>query len=434
MSAGSAIGLAAAPLAVGAVLGYAAGAVVSLALTSGLTAVGSALERRQAHWERERCAEAVWEDAVADVLTRNARIEVTKAALTAYGRPAGILPEPLVLFRQQIQELQAWSGAADLALAAAESQLLDQDALRAAAWLSTGSPVGERPTRAAPGPVTGSARERRETAQAPAPDRFGPEREAAARALRRLTPAVSHDERLRITAAAARVGAAASPIEARNRLDDLRSRVDGARSAADRRMADARAAAAFLQVLGHVQDETAAPLRETLLAVVRAQRPLEPGVRDEALRWAETVRDAAERHHVRQVLLESLQEMGYELCGDFTTVTVEQGAFAVSHASWREHEVRMVFDNTERELRAVVVRTGGAQGLSGKRADLEREEQWCGTLEDLQAQLADRGVSVDVHSLTDPGSRPTPVTSGLGTGDEEQRRAGTAPQTEQRGQ
>uniref|UniRef100_A0AAU2VDB0 Uncharacterized protein n=1 Tax=Streptomyces sp. NBC_00003 TaxID=2903608 RepID=A0AAU2VDB0_9ACTN len=433
MSSGAAIGLAA-PLAVGAVLGYAAGAAVSVALTSGLTAVGSILERRQAHWERERCAEAVWEDAVADVLTRNARIEVTKAALTAYGRSAGPLPEPLVLFRQQIQELRDWSAAADRALVAAESLLLDQDALRAAAWLTTRPPVGERPARATPGPVTGPARERRESARAPVPDGLVREREAAARALRRLTPAVSHDERLRITAAAARVGAASSAIEARNRLDDLRSRVDGVRATADRRMADARAAAAFLQVLGHVQDETAAPLRETLLAVVRAQRPLEPDVRDEALRWAETVRDAAEQHHVRQVLLESLQEMGYELCGDFSTVTVEEGAFAISHTSWREHEVRMIFDNAERELRAVVVRTGGSPGMNGKRADLEREEQWCGALEDLQTQLADRGVSVDVHSLTSPGSRPTPVTSSLRTGDQEERRADTGSQAEQQGQ
>ncbi|MCX4237278.1 hypothetical protein [Streptomyces ortus] len=433
MSGGSAIGLAA-PLAVGAVLGYAAGAAVSLALTSGLTAVGSALERRQEHWERERCAEAVWEDAVAEVLTRNARIEVAKAALNAYGRTTVPLPEPLVLFRQQIDELRAWSAAADRALAVAESGLLEQDALRAAAWLTTAQPVGERPTRATPGPVTGPAPERRESARAPAPDGLAAEREAAARVLRRLTPAVTHDERLRITASAARVGAAASATEARNRLDDLRSRVDGAHAAADRRMADARAAAAFLQVLGHVQDETAAPLRETLLAVVRAQRPLEPGVRAEALRWAETVRDAAERHHVRQVLLESLREMGYELCGDFSTVTVEDGAFAVSHTSWREHEVRMIFDNKERELRAVVVRTGGSPGMDGSRADLEREEQWCGTLEDLQAQLADRGVTVDVHSLTAPGLRPTPVTSARGPGEREQWRAGTAPQAEQRGQ
>ncbi|CAM5621167.1 hypothetical protein SALBM135S_02502 [Streptomyces alboniger] len=433
MSSGAAIGLAA-PLAVGAVLGYAAGAAVSVALTSGLSAVGSALERRQAHWERERCAEAVWEDAVAEVLTRNAQIEVTKAALTAYGGPTGPLPEPLVLFRQQVQELRDWSVAADRALAAAESLLLDQDALRAAAWLTTRPPVGERPARAAPGPVTGPARERGETSRAPAPDGLTAEREAAARALRRLTPAVSHDERLRITAAAARVGAASSAIEARNRLDDLRSRVDAARAAADRRMADARAAAAFLQVLRHVQDETAAPLRKTLLAVVRAQSPLEPDVRDEALRWAETVRDAAERHHVRQVLLESLRGMGYELCGDFSTVTVEEGAFAISHASWREHEVRMIFDNTERELRAVVVRTGGSQGMSGKRADLEREEQWCGALGDLRGQLAERGVSVDVHSLTVPGSRPTPVTSTLGTAHEEERRADAGARTEQQGE
>ncbi|CAM5276196.1 hypothetical protein SALBM135S_09625 [Streptomyces alboniger] len=229
--------------------------------------------------------------------------------------------------------------------------------------------------------------------------------------MRRLTPAVSHDERLRITAAAARVGAASSAIEARNRLDDLRSESMPTCAAADRRMADARAAAAFLQVLRHVQDETAAPLRKTLLAVVRAQSPLEPDVRDEALRWAGTDWCAMPRSGTTygRCSWESLRGMGYELCGDFSTVTVEEGAFAISHASWREHEVRMIFDNTERELRAVVVRTGGSQGMSGKRADLEREEQWCAP-GDLRGQLAERGVSVDVHSLTVPGSRPTPVT------------------------
>jgi len=429
MSAGSAMGLAA-PLAVGAVLGYAAGATVSLALSAGLTSVGSALERRREHWERERCAEAVWEQAASEVLARNARIEVTRAALGAYGRSAEGLPDPLVLFRQSVEELQAWCAAADRSLAEAEQQLLAQDAQRAAAWLASGPPPGPRPARATPG----TPPRRSDSMRAPVPDRLTAEREAAARALSRLTPAVPHDERLQITAAAARVSAASSPTEARNRLDDLRSRVDDARAAADRRMADARTAAAFLQVLGHVQDETAEPLREQLLAVVRAQRPLEPRMRDEAVRWAETVRDAAERHHVREVLLKSLEEMGYELCGDFSTVTVEQSAFAVTHASWREHEVRMVFDDTARELRAVVVRTAGAQGMAGRRADREREEQWCGTLEDLRTRLTGEGVQVDVRSQTVPGRRPTPVAHGGRSRSEEQYRSEHGAQTGQLGQ
>ncbi|MFF7334752.1 hypothetical protein [Streptomyces sp. NPDC008150] len=430
MSGGSAMGLVA-PLAVGAVLGYAAGAAVSVALSSGLTAVGSALERRQAHWERERCAEAVWEDAVAEVLARNARIEVTRTALAAYGRRDARLPDPLALFRQQTVELRTWCEAADRALATAESLLVEEDAARAAAWLTTGLPIGDRPTRATPGPAAGPARGQGAKARTSAQDAVGPERAAATRALGRLPAAVPYDERLRITAAAARVGAASTATEARNRLDDLRTRVDTARTDADRRMVDARAAAAFLQVLGHVEDEAAVPLRETLLAIVRAQRPLEPGTRQEALLWAESVRDAAERHHVRQVLLASLEQMGYEICGDFSTATVDQGAFAVSHTSWREHEVRMILDADRQELRAVVVRTGGARGMSGSRADLEREEQWCGALDDLRAQLADEGVQVDVRSLTAPGSRPTPMTGALGNdGREERRAAGGA---EQRG-
>ncbi|MGI5459535.1 hypothetical protein ACQEWB_41440 [Streptomyces sp. CA-249302] len=428
MSGGSAIGLAA-PLAVGAVLGYAAGATVSLAVSAGLSAIGSQLERRREHWERERCAEAVWEEAAAEVVARNARIEVTRAALGAYGRSAATLPEPLVLLRQERAELRAWCVAADQALAAAESLLREQDTLRAAAWRASGPTPGDRPRRATPGPVS----RQRAAAPRPAPDDLSAERQAAERALRRLTPAVTHEERLRITAAAARVGAAGSVTEARNRVDDLRSRVDGARTAADHRMADARTAATFLQVLGHVEDETAAPLRETLQAVVRAQRPLEPAVRAEALRWAEAVRDAAERHHVREVLLKSLEEMGYELSGDFSTATVDQGAFSVAHGSWREHEVRMVYDEAERELRAVVVRTAGAQGMEGRRADTEREEQWCGTLDELRAQLTAQGVEVDVHSLTQPGARPTPATRDARTGDEEESRAQHGSQTRQLG-
>lgn len=419
MSGGSAIGLAA-PLAVGAVLGYAAGAAVSLALSAGLTSVGTALERRREHHERERCAEAVWERAAAEVLARNARIEVTGAALDAYGRPADRLPDPLVLRGQTMEELRAWCAEADLALAGAEDRLSEQDARHAAALPASAPPLGRPPERAEPG----APPSRTDAARAPGPDRTDAARESAARALRRLTPAVGHEERLAITAAAARVGAAATTTEARNRLDDLRSRVDAARAAADRRMADARTAAAFLQVLEHVRHESAEPLRERLRAVVRARGPLEPDVRAEAVRWAETVRDAAERHHVREVLLKSLEEMGYELCGDFTTVTAEQGAFAVAHASWREHEVRMVLDDAAGELRAVVVRTEGAQGMAGRRADLEREEQWCGTLEGLRDQLADGGVRVDVHSLTAPGARPTPVAPGGRSHEEERQRAG----------
>ncbi|MGY1503594.1 hypothetical protein ACW4TU_44745 [Streptomyces sp. QTS52] len=430
MSGGSAIGIAA-PLAVGAVLGYAAGAAVSIAVSAGLTSVGTVLEQRREHWERERCAEAVWERAAAEVLARNARIEVTRAALGAYGRTADGLPDPLVLFRQSVEELKAWCAAADRSLAQADGSLLDQDAQRAAAWLASGPPLGRHPDRATPGAPPAA---HGESVRVSAADRLIAEREAAERVLSRLTPAVSHDERLQITAAAARVSAAASPTEARNRLDDLRSRVEGARATAEHRMADARAAAAFLQVLGHVQDKTAEPLREQLRAVVRAQSPLEPRLRAEAVRWAETVRDASERHHVREVLLKSLEDMGYELCGDFSTVTVEQGAFAVTHASWREHEVRLVFDDAERELRAVVVRTDGAQGMAGRRADVEREEQWCGTLEDLRAQLADEGVQVDVHSLTAPGARPTPVAHTGRTRDEERYRSESGSQAGQLGQ
>ncbi|CAM5276235.1 hypothetical protein SALBM135S_09626 [Streptomyces alboniger] len=147
---------------------------MSVALTSGLSAVGSALERRQAHWERERCAEAVWEDAVAEVLTRNAQIEVTKAALTAYGGPTP-LPEPLVLFRQQVQELRDWSVAADRALAAAESLLLLDAGRPAGGGLADDPAAGRRAAcRAAPGPVTGPARERGETSRGRLPRTVSP--------------------------------------------------------------------------------------------------------------------------------------------------------------------------------------------------------------------------------------------------------------------
>lgn len=416
------IGLAA-PLAVGAVLGYAAGAAVSVALSAGLTAAGETLERRQQQWDRQRCAEAVWEDAVAEVLARNAAIEVTGAALSAYGQLPHRLPQPLALSRKRIDDLRAWCAEADLALASAEDLLREQDARQAAAWLTSAADQGERPASAAPGPSTGPAgdRHRAEPVAYPATA----ERESAVRAVDRMPPAVPHGERLRITAAAARVAAATTAIEARNRLDDLRRRVDLARAEAARRMADAQDAAAFLQVLGHVQDPEAAALRETLQAVVRAEHPLEPAVREAAVHWAETVRDAAEQHHVRQVLVESLREMGYEVSGDFSTVTVEQGAFAVSHGSWREHEVRMVLDDESRELRAVVVRTGGTRSLDSARADVEREEQWCGSLEHLQSQLAEQGVGVHVRSLTAPGTRPTPVAGAVTTADDGQQHTDT---------
>ncbi|MFD3401544.1 hypothetical protein ACFWUU_12730 [Kribbella sp. NPDC058693] len=421
MSSGSVTGVVV-PLAVTAVLGMAAGAAVSVALSSSLGAIGGSIDRRHRRWEQDQCAEATWEQAAVQVIARNALIAVNrKAVKDALADPGGPprpapapLPEPLALRRQSLADLQNWCTQADVALAASET-FLQAATTRRAASLLTRSASGRRAEAAIQAWAknesarTESLQPAVNAAEAAAP-RLDIQREiaAAGRVMDRVPAAARTSERADIAAAAARVVEATSVVEARNRLDDLRTRAELLAGMCELRMADAREASAYLQPLAHLDDAEALLVRQALEAVASGARQLDDALRAEALQWAETVRAAAERQYLREVVVGALEDLEYDVVEEFSTLTPEQGRLAVSRSGWRQHQVLVVLDHDTNEMRAMVVRNAGGEGLDASRQDLEREEEWCDSLDALSEALGQNGVDLTVVSRTKPGSRPLP--------------------------
>ena len=85
------------------------------------------------------------------------------------------------------------------------------------------------------------------------------------------------------------------------------------------------------------------------------------------------------------------------------------GILQVTRSEWNGHGVRLALDEEKAELRAVVVRTREDASWDAARVDTERESQWCAAQEKLRAILAAKSITMDVRSLTKPGSRTVHV-------------------------
>lgn len=410
------------PLAVVGVLGMAAGAAVSVAVGGSMRALGGSIERRHQRWLADQCAEAAWEEAAVQVIARNARLEVTRAAVRgAKPGPDGPaspapLPSPLDLRRQSLADLQLWCSRIDVALDESESYLRTV-IVHQARFLVTGVATGRRAADAARAWAARTAQVSSETSVPEVAADSGPVRpspvlrelEAVRRVLERLPSAASPGERAQIATAAARIAAADSVIEARNRLDDLRARADRLEAICASRLVDAREASAFLQALAHVDDATAEPDRRSLQAVAQGTQPMTEGLREQGIHWCGVVRDAAERHHLRQTVVGTLEELGYEVTEEFSTLSPARGRLAAARNGWREHQVLLVLDQSTNQMRAMVVRTNDRTDQDAARQDTEREAEWCSSLQSLREALRGSGADLTTVSLTQPGERPVPV-------------------------
>jgi hypothetical protein len=159
--------------------------------------------------------------------------------------------------------------------------------------------------------------------------------------------------------------------------------------------------------------------------VVAGRRPLDDALRARALEAATALRDGADRRYVVQAVEEALAELGFaQEQEEFQTAEPHDGMLKVRHSDWRAHGVRMLLDDQQHELRAVVVRTATNGGWDESRVDREREQQWCTALSRLDELLAARGVIYRVRELVEPGTRTTPLA--LSAPAEVERRAGQA--------
>jgi len=391
-------------------LGWAAGAGFALVAGHETRALAARLERDQARLAAEQAERERWAQAVREVATRNARIEALRAAVTGDESVEVLVPVPLVLAKQGLDELFTWCQRTDAELERVQRVAVERSIRRMilAGVLAAGVEDRARPVATAAdvlaveSGVSGTSAWREQIS------------EQVQRVLTRLPAETMAVERDELSQATARVLAAPTLGEARNRLDDLRLRMGEVSRAVAARRDEAAEAAALLQPLAHA---IAAPdgtdsvdsVRIALNDVLAGRRRLDARLRDEAVRAVTVVKEAVDRVYVQRTVTEALGELGYTVEEGMQTMVPRGGALQLAHSGWPQHAVRVLVDAEGRELRAVVVRTRQDGGWDSAQADEERERQWCASLRRLRDLLEDRGIGYDVHTLVDPGIRPAPV-------------------------
>jgi hypothetical protein len=332
------------------------------------------------------------EQAVAEVLDRNARIAGLAAAAARQGAEIA-LPAPLEPAERTADELVGWCTETDTALAAAEEALAAAIATAATGRIFTGtSRAATLPSDApAAGPASAGASALAATME---------------RVLARLLPDTTDDDRRAVTEAAEQAAAAATQGEAESRLTEVRLRIQRANERARTRRDDHAAAARFLRELAH--HPAAAGVRARLAEVTADARPFDDDLRAAAVRLVGELQHEAEHRYVTNALREAFEDLGYEVADGFETLTAEAGEAVLTRGDWTQHAVKVRVDDA-RQVRMALLRTEPAENDDQRRLDVEREEQWCASFEAARERLADAGIHADVRWRVEPGEQRLPV-------------------------
>jgi 8-oxo-dGTP pyrophosphatase MutT (NUDIX family) len=335
------------------------------------------------------------EEAVGEVLNRNARIAALAASAARHHADVA-LPAPMEPAGHSAAELIAWCAGADDGLATAERALATGIAATATGRIFTAAPESLAATPESP---AGPAEQRSQAAQPPLAA-------TVSRVLARLLPDTSDDDRRAVTEAAEQAAAAATHAEAESRLTEVRIRIQQANERARVRRDDRAAAARFLRELA--AHPPAVDACHRLRAVVDGTRPLDEGLRAEAVRLVHDVQRQAEHHYVAAALREAFEELGYEVGEGFETLTARDGEAVLTRGDWAEHAVKVRVDDA-RQVRLALLRTEPAEGDEQRRLDVEREEQWCASFDAARERLADAGIHADIRRRVEPGEQRLPV-------------------------
>jgi hypothetical protein len=345
--------------------------------------------RAHVHAESLREAEQ-YEKAVRDVIDRNS----TLAALTDCQRRLRavevVLPEPLELTGQPIEEFIAWCERVDIAVMDAQerlSHLIAESAVQRIFATPTESlgiekevsaPTGDHSVRAA----------------------------SLTRVLTRMLPDAAESDRQAVAEAAELYGNAATGGEAESRLTEVRIRIQDA----NRRTRDLRdgaaAAARFLRELE--ADDLPEAVKIALGDVAAGRRVFDAGLRTEAIRLTGAAQKRAEHRYVQDAIREAFGSLGYEVTEGFETLTAEDGEAVLTRGDWPQHAVKVRLDDA-RQVRMALLRTEPAAGDEQKRLDVEREEQWCESFEAARERLEEAGITSDVRWRVEPGEQQLPV-------------------------
>lgn len=385
------------------VLGGAAG------LAAAGTGVLAGLAERRAEVRARKLREIErHEQAIAEVLDRNARIDALAAS--ARRNDAEIaLPAPLEPGDRTAGDLVAWCQETDAALARAEESLAT-----AIASAATGR-IFAVPARAKEAPAPGAS------PQPPEPSERSELSATMTRVLARLLPDTTDDDRRRVTEAAELAAAAATPGEAEGHLTEVRIRIQQANERARTRRDDRAAAARFLLELRHHPE--AADVRARLGEVADGARIFDDALRADAVRLVAELQHQAEHEYVKRTLREAFEDLGYELGEGFETLTAQEGEAVLTRGDWAQHAVKVRVDDA-RQVRMALLRTEPAESDDQRRLDVEREEQWCASFEAARERLERAGIHADVRWRVEPGEQRLPVAR--------QRRTGRQPRARQR--
>jgi hypothetical protein len=364
------------------VLGGAAGlAAAGTGLLAGLAEERAEIRARRLREIRHH------EQAIAEVLDRNARIAALAAAAQRHGAELA-LPTPLDPADRPADALVAWCADADARLTAAEESLATTIASAATGHIFAAAP---------------------ESLKAQKPPEITPGSSLTAtmtRVLARLLPDTTDEDRRAVTEAAEQVAAASTRSEAESRLTEVRIRIQQANERSRRRRDDRAAAARFLRELE--THSGAADVRARLGDVTRDARPFDEGLRAEAVRLVEDAQRRAEHHYVAATLRAAFEELGYEVDEGFETLTAEEGEAVLTRGDWAQHAVKVRVDDA-RQVRMALLRTEPAESDDQRRLDIEREEQWCASFDAARERLAAAGIHADVRRRVEPGEQRLPV-------------------------
>jgi hypothetical protein len=326
------------------------------------------------------------EQAIAEVLDRNARITALAAAARRHDAELA-LPAPLDPADRTAGDLVVWCEETDTRLTAAEESLATTIASAATGRIFAATPESL-------------------TIAEPTPEGPSPLAATLARVLARLLPDTTDEDRRAVTEAAEQAATASTQGEAESRLTEVRLRIQHANEHARERRDGRSAAARFLRELQ--AHPSAAGVRVRLAEVTADTRPFDEDLRAEAVRLVEDLQRRAEHEYVTATLRTAFEDLGYEVDDGFETLTADEGEVVLTRGDWTQHAVKFRVDDA-RQVRMALLRTEPAESDDQRRLDVEREEQWCASFDAARERLAEAGIHADVRWRVEPGEQRLPV-------------------------
>jgi hypothetical protein len=118
----------------------------------------------------------------------------------------------------------------------------------------------------------------------------------------------------------------------------------------------------------------------------------------------------------RQVIIDSLQHLGYSTIEGLGTANVQQGRLVFQRTNEDEYAVEVVTDEDTSLVQTALVRFADVTDASPQQRlrDREKEEAWCGDHSAFRKQLKERGWQPRLTVALKPGERPVRVVSNTG--------------------